>query len=447
MTHYDDEALFQFAEGTSPIAGEIEAHVACCEHCAVELEAHRDIVVALGTEDAWTDEPKPAPKQVVMDVMAFAERARHEDAQAAILCDEILSGPASWWSTKLRKAEGVWTAGMVRQLLERMRLELERAPINALHVTMLAIEVSNELSVAEYPCDYVVKLRAQSLRDYAYVLSFMGRFPEALETAERSRRLFEQVPLPEFDLARLDLVLASIVSSMDRLSEATRLAQKAAETFLRFGDRPRFLNARLTEASYCFRSGDIDSALTVWSSIENDADLEPVSRVRTKQNIALCHRQLGQLDRAVEYLMQTSAEFDMLGLTTERTRARWSLGQTLVTAGRPKDALPMLRQAWREFEQLDLIADSALVGLELAEALLITGEAAEVPTICREIIARFSRAGMASRAMNALSFLREAIALGQAKPSLVRHVYEFLRELPAERPRLYAPSPVGRLED
>ena len=36
----------------------------------------------------------------------------------------------------------------------------------------------------------------------------MGRFPEALDCVERSKRLFDQVPLPEYDLARLALLFA-----------------------------------------------------------------------------------------------------------------------------------------------------------------------------------------------------------------------------------------------
>ena len=88
-----------------------------------------------------------------------------------------------------------------------------------------------------------------------------------------------------------------------------------------------------------------------------------------------------------------------------------------------------------------MITDAGLVALELAEALLIAGDASEVPSICRDIVARFTAGGMTSRAITALSFLREAVAIGQANPSLVRHVYNFLRELPAERPRLYVSPP------
>ena len=50
-----------------------------------------------------------------------AERARLEEERASALCDEILTGPSQWWRQRLWKAEGGATAGMVKQLLDRMR--------------------------------------------------------------------------------------------------------------------------------------------------------------------------------------------------------------------------------------------------------------------------------------------------------------------------------------
>jgi hypothetical protein len=152
---------------------------------------------------------------------------------------------------------------------------------------------------------------------------------------------------------------------------------------------------------------------------------------------------LGRPAAAAEYLVRCVADFEMLGMETERTRSRWILTRALVVSGKAEEAIPSLRQTWREFAQLDLIADAGLVALELAEVLLATGRTDEVPAICRDVIAQFTRSGMASRAITALSFLREAVALGQASTSLVRHVHAFLRELPAEQPRLFAPPPSG----
>lgn len=443
MGHYDDQSLFEYVEGTSPIASEIEVHVSSCAECATEIGDHRQLIETLGDKDVWEKAPPVAPRQFVVNVTAFAERARAEEQGAAVLCDEILTGPSTWWPQRLRKTQGTRNAGMVKQLLDRMRSLLESSPANALQVTAMAIDIANALDVCDYPCDYVVKLRAQAARDHAYVLSFMGRFPEALDFVERAKRLFDQVPLPEYDLARLALVKSSILQYVDRASEAATLAREAGDTFLRFGDRVRYVNARITEGSVIYNAGNLERALAIYQSVENDPGLDDSGSVRVAHNIALCLLDMKEPARAVEYLQRCVAQFDMLGMETERTRSRWKLCSALVASEKTLDAIPMLRQTWREFEQLDLIADAALVALELAEALLACQQVEEVPAICRDVISQFTRAGMASRAITALSFLREAVAIGQASPSLVRHVHAFLRELPAEQPRLFAPPPNG----
>lgn len=406
-----------------------------------------EVIEALRAEDVWEAEPAPPPRQLVFDVVAFATRAKAEEQSARALCDEILTGPSSWWPQRLAKAEAAFTAGMVKELLERMRQLLERSPANALQVTAMAIEIAHALDIAAYPCDYVVKLRAQAYRDHAYVLSFMGRYPEALEFADQSKRLFDQVPLPEYDLARLALVRASILRAIDRIPEAINLARAAAETFSRYGDTVRRAHARIWEANVIYETGAYTDALEIWKTLEDDPAVDGVTRVRLIHNMALSYRHLDQLDLAVTYLRRSAEEFGFLRMETERTRSRASLGQTLVTAGRPAEAIPIFKQTWSEFDALEMVGDAALAALQLAEAMLLTGQTSEVAAICRNLIARFTATGMTSRAITALSFLREAVAIGQATPSLVRHVHDFLRELPAERPRLYAPPPPGSTGD
>jgi tetratricopeptide (TPR) repeat protein len=443
MKHYDDEALFEYVEGTSPVAADIASHVSSCGRCSAEVGEQREMMVTLASSEVW-QAPPPPPRQFVVDVAAFAERARVEEERAIALCDEILTGPAAWWQQRMRQAEGIYTGGMVKQLLDRMRAMLGQSPANALQVTALAIEIANALDVAEYPCDYVIKLRAQAYRDHAYVLSFMGRYPEALELTERSKRLFDQVPMPEYDLARLAIVKASILRYIERVDEAVALIRGAAETFLRFGDLSRYVVARQTEASTLYLRGDVETALAIWKDVEQaGVRMDEHASVRLAHNIALCYSDLGRPEEAIEYISRCVAEYEMLGVETERTRSRWLLGHALAACGRYGEAVPILRQTWREFEQLDVIGDAGLVALELAETLLVLGQSEEVPAICRDVIGQFTRAGMASRALTALSFLREAVAVGQATPSLVQHVSNFLRHLPAEQPRLFAPAPAG----
>jgi len=83
----------------------------------------------------------------------------------------------------------------------------------------------------------------------------------------------------------------------------------------------------------------------------------------------------------------------------------------------------------------------------LAETLLLARRVDEVPNICRSLLDRFTRAGMNERALTALAFLRETVASGHVTPLHVRHVHDFLRDVPGDRERLLAPPPAGPLED
>jgi tetratricopeptide (TPR) repeat protein len=448
--HYDDEVIFQYVEGTSEIGQEIEAHAASCGECAGEIGEHREMIEAFRFAEVWEGSPEPVaevprPSRLAEAVSLNARLAREETAAEAA-CDEVLSGPSAWWSTRLRKAGAARTAGLVRQLLGRVRPLIERTPADALQVTTMATEIANDLSVADYPSDFVVTLRAQALRDHAYALSTVGRYPQALGAVDRAEALLRQTPIPDYELARLYLVRSLIYPHLDRVDEAIVSAGQAAEIFVRFGDRKRAAEARIFQGTNLYQSHKIREALEVWQSVERDSSLSDFARVCLVQNIGLCHRDLGQLDAAVQYLSRAAEEFDMLGVETNRAKSRWALATTFLSAGRHQDAIPALRSSWRELESLGLDADGALAALELAEALLITGQPDGVPAICRALLDRFTRNGMTSRAITALAFLRETVAIGQATPAHVRHVHEFLRELPAELPRLFAPSPVG-LED
>jgi hypothetical protein len=90
-------------------------------------------------------------------------------------------------------------------------------------------------------------------------------------------------------------------------------------------------------------------------------------------------------------------------------------------------------------------ADGALAGLKLAETLLMLDEPAEVPAICRAILDEFTRAGMMTPAVSALSFLREAVAMGKdnaTTAAIIRHVHDFLQDLPTHPARTFTPPPL-----
>lgn len=429
--HYDPETLIEFAEGTSGLRGEIEQHAATCAECTREIEAHRGIIDALRDPHVWQQPQNvPAPKPERIAALAtFKQRLDEEDDAASKLLDGVLKGPSAWWPNALRKS-GVRTAGVVRQLVVRMRDVSSRVPADALVGVTMALEIADSLAVTDYPSDFVITLRAQALRDQAWGFSALGRLREASAAADRAERLLLQTPIPDYELARLNLVRTSFLRFTDRIDEAIALSRKAAEVFERFGDRRMFVTARYYEGAMLFGRNEYTAALAAYRSVENDPALPgDAMRVGVKFNIGLCHRELGHIDQAIEALTATTAEYEMLEMDANLAHCRWTLATTISSAGRHSEAIPIFRSAWTQFETLGMEADAALAALELAENLLVVGRTDEVPAICRTLIDRFTRAGMGGSAMTALAFLRETVATGHATPALVRHVYEFLRDV------------------
>ena len=452
MIHFDEDALLQYAEGNSPIGTEIESHAAECPECARAIAEQREIVDILKSDEVWSGMPDPSPAALarMREVSSLSYRITEEDHAAAVLLDEVLKGPAAWWRNRLLKSGPAGrTAGVVRQLIERAPAAEQKAPANGVEMLKLAADIADGLDVFDYPSDMIMSLRGQAARDHAYALMMVGRLNDALTEIDRSEKLFGQCALPEYDVARAKLVRATIVRLLDRLPEAIRLAHEAAATLGKFGDERRHANALVIEAAILFQNGDIAQALALWREADRHPGIEETTRVMVLNNIGLCYTELREYDKAAEVIREAIAACEVLGMESTRVKARWALCNVITSAGRTSDAVPLLRQTWKELENLDMEVDAALVGLELAEALLILGRSEEVPQICRTILDRFTRAGMTSRAITALAFLREAIAVGQAQPTLVRHVHDFLRHLPQQPSSAFAPQPLfaKRFED
>jgi tetratricopeptide (TPR) repeat protein len=448
MTHYDDEILLQYAEGSSPIGGEIASHLVDCTKCNVTIDEQRDLIEILRGAAVWEHVPEtstPAEASCVRELAAFQERIAAEDADADAILDDVLSGPPSWWRTRLTKSATHLTGGLVRQILARADGLHATAPLRAYDMTRLAVDIADELPVSAYASDFVITLRGHALREHAYVLMCLGRYREAVEFCDAAERAFAQMPIADYELARVWLVRALAYQSTDRLEDAASLARSSGATFRRFGDTGRYVIACMTEGSILQLMGRKREALDIWIALHELPDLDAASRVSVTHDLGICYRELGEAEKAIHFISAAVAEFELLGETVNAAKARWSVAATLVSVGRAIDAVPILRTTWKEFENLGMEADAALVGLELAEALLLSGQAGDVPAICRSVLDRFTRAGMTSRAINALAFLREAVALGQAQPSLVRHVHDFLRMLPPESSRISTAA--RRLDD
>jgi tetratricopeptide (TPR) repeat protein len=346
-----------------------------------------------------------------------------ERTAARALLDELLCGPASWWRTRVLNTPDTLTREFVLELIGRSVILLDTSPADAVVAAEIAVEIAQRLDVPG--------IRANACRELAYALFYIGRLNEAETAVDQAEELFRQLPEGEIELARTALIRASLLRARDQVAEAIGLARNAAGVFERCGDRPRYLKARMVEGNLRYQSGDVSGALAIWLELEDEAPADTLGLLL--HNIGHAYRDLHDFTSARSYFDRAVAEYASRGMEVETIRTRWVLGQMLILAGTPSEGLPILHAARRDFERLGMELEAALVGLELAEALLIAGQIDQVARICRTILDRFVKEGMMSRAITALAYLREAVAAEKATPTMVRQVREFLQLLPEGR--------------
>jgi tetratricopeptide (TPR) repeat protein len=411
------------------------AHFANCERCESRYDEYAKFVRVIGDRDVWEHQATPTQN---VDRIAWLERMSavirqlsEESAGIEAVLAAALTGSPSGWKAKLAMVGDIYTYSMVVALIARSEKTFATNPAGALQAATLAVEIADRLRVEAYPFDLVINARAQAALELAFILTYRGRLPEALEAIDRSEELFRQMPLSAYPLARAAIVRALIYRSTGRMAEAISLTHTSDATFAQFGDRERVIKARMTEAAMLIQQGRPAEALPICESLEHEPQLLPTRDYAiVLQNIGNCCRELGHLDRAEVYLTRAIAQHGKHNSTAEKVRSEWSRASTRVAAGRVSEGIPMLREVSRAFTSLGLDTDAALASLELAELLLATDQPQEVPAICRVLLDHFARNSMMSRAVTALSFLREAVAIGKATPALVRQVADFIREAP-----------------
>lgn len=442
--HYDDEALIFLMETNLARADD---HLPSCPVCAEKLESFRMIAGALEESDVWDSRAlQPEPVQsTISNLRAFADRMSFEDTLAEPILRELLAGAREEWMPRLQQHPEWRTAGVVRKLVEETTRILMTVPPDAMEMTALSTEIADHLDPTTFSSDTVARLRGAAWRDRAYVLFYVGRYAESVKATERAELNLDTCVVDEYDRARVSIVKALALHPMEETVSATSHSRFSTETFTRFGDLTRLAAAQMTEAQVLFSSGKFKEALAILEPLElrlrETDDLS--THAQALANLAYSYWQLGRIEEAVRNNETAAAMCEAIGLDTECTRLRWNNAAILAGAGRVDDAFLRFEMLQKEFDELEMIVPAAMVRLDIAELLLVREEFAGVEAICRAAMRSFEQAGISysPRAMTALAFIQEAARHRTVTPVLIRHVREYLRELPRDGERLFAPPP------
>ena len=442
--HYDETALQDYLDDPDAFAGraELEAHVEHCVECRTVLEELRALESALALEPVW--EPSIEDIDAPPALRALADLLDAEDAEAEELLAPLLGSPASFRRANVAATQKLRTVGVARRLCAESRRLRERQPMHALAVADAAIAIGDQLTAERYPETLVDELRGDAWLERANALRYLGRHAEAFDALDIATRAYARSPVAVFSNAVVDYTRAVVALETGQLADALRGARRSARIFRQFGEDGRYVNAKSVEAAVLFDQSRYREARELFESLLPIAKQlgEAATLAGLYGNIANCELRLQHLESAGVYFERALSLYEALGLETERIRARWNIGCLRIARGELADGLGQLREAKREFERIGARSDAALVTLDIAEALLATGDrlaAEEAARLCAALVEGFAAFGATDNALTALAFLREAFESGSATPILVRRVRDYLEMRPEERSTPFIP--------
>jgi tetratricopeptide (TPR) repeat protein len=438
MNHYTDDQWLDFAGGFvgADERSAMEAHLLACGECRTVVADVEDFEGALGHPDAWLvcDAALEPELDIPEALQQLANRIERERRDAEARLEHALVSPVAFAEAAVEERDEHYTSGTVELLTAAARRVRYQQPTFALTLATAATTIGSRLAREN-------ALRSAALLTYAWAekaaaLFFCGRYRDADRALVAAQAVIERDddPATAFDTAIIGLLRATIYSETDRAKEAVALANSSEVQFAEFGDERNAIGAKLIAGNVAFFARNFAEALAI--------DEQLIRRAReSSEMIALAHAlasaggacvRLKRYSEAEEYLLEVIPLWDELGYTTNRLRAEWVLAISRIDQGDYEAGMPILERAIRELEALGASNDAAVPRLYLAEALWLAGRVDEIPSVIEPIVVTFAAEGMTWRANYAVAFLRDALSAGRANVAIIRHVRDYLHELPRQ---------------
>ncbi|MGZ8780790.1 MAG: hypothetical protein ACXW31_12770 [Thermoanaerobaculia bacterium] len=396
---------------------------------------------ALRTREPWdmADELRLPPPDLSR-LRSLASKLDADRTAAKVRLEPVLTSLSVFTAADVANNPAFRTPPMVSHLTAAAVDLYEREPQFALATATAAVTIAENLAaVNELP---TMSLLGFARVERGKVLFRIGRYRDAEEDLRRADEAFDVDPhATEWEHARASLVRANVLAETHRFEDAVAEAKGAARAFEAFGDTARFLAARLLVANVLYLKRDFRAAASVLDELAEEArrvgDL--LHLACALQNGGNCAIELGEHQKAGEYFFAALTLWNELGAEVERVRTRWSIGALLRAKGDLEGAIEHIDSARRAFEKMGVVNDAALARLELAEALLLAERPDEVPDLLRNVVVSFTSEGIMHNAKIALAYLREAVEAGALEPRIIRHVRDYLEDLPTNPASVFLP--------
>ena len=379
-------------------------------------------------------------------VREFAETARRlqrERAEAADVVDKVLKEtPAEQWPALAERAE-LRTCGVLEKLGNYVAATVNREPQQALAIAELAVSLAEAITAPAYPQVVIAQLRAHAWKDVGQALGYLGRYQEALRAFDRAESSIVEFGALAHDRAIVRFARASTLQEIDRHEESMTLLAECKKVFRDHSDARRLILCGIAEGVLLHRLRKYREAreayLLLLAETRDTIDLESLACLHNV--IGYCSVDLGDYAAAEVHLSRAIELFEELKQPLRITRAELGRGRMLVRQGEIDRGIAHLRATRVRFLRENLTEEAGICALEIVEALLLRGSAAEAEALARQVISDFTAAALNTRAITALGYLQEAIAARRASTSMVSTVREYIVSLRTSPEREFVAAP------
>jgi tetratricopeptide (TPR) repeat protein len=418
---------------------EIESHVANCAECGATFDFYAVAEEDLGDLAVW----QPIIGSTAAAMSAYANQCAAEDTEADELLKEYFEKPRKAALVNIRNQRKFHTGGVVRRLNAKAHELYLSKPLDALIFADLAQVVAELLPNDIYPNSAVYELRGTAWKERANALLRLAEFDDALESLTRAQHAYEHLRSSGRGLGAVELVRAGVHYERGELQKATEYVERAEQGFAHLGLERQRMKAVWLRGEIAYEALDYVAARNIFQHViqfgDNSNDAGWIARGSFCR--AACELELGNLGEAVTLYHSALMIFREAGPAEYRIETEWGLARVALYGGRPTDAVRGLRDVIAAFEEIGRVANVALAGIDLSEALLVLERWEEIAKVAAHAFRVLKKAGHLTGALTALAYLKEAAAKRQLTPSTLKVVREYLRRVEREPDLLFATPP------
>jgi tetratricopeptide (TPR) repeat protein len=329
----------------------------------------------------------------------------------------------------------------VRRLNTHAHEVCESEPLDALIFAEAAVTIAELLPEDTYPAKAVFELRGTAWKECANAQMVLGQFPDALESLNRAERAYRKLASPALGLSIVALVRAGVLYEQQKLDEAAAQAEAAEVGFANIGDDQRRMSAVHLRGSIKWYSRDLAGAIALFQRVLEHAEaVNDLSWIgRASYAIGACETDRDRLSEASMYLHKALVIFREIGPIAHLLSIQWAIARLVVRGGKRTDGVRRLQDVQAEFERLGMISDFALVGLDLAEALLALGETKQIAQLASRTFHIFKNAGIIPAALTAIAYMKESASKSTLTPAKIDAVRTFLKRAQRQPDLVFVP--------